>query len=331
MKLRVDKVSVVRFLNGEMSLHERRELETWISESESNRKYFNDIKTIYEASHKELNNIADTDNEWKRLLNRIDSDKKKKISLLSIYSRVAAVLLLPLLGLGLFYHYNGNVKNDIYSNDQLVVVTPLGQKSRLILPDSTVVWLNSASELSYSSFGADGLRKVCLKGEGYFEVTKDAEHPFIVSTKDYDVKVLGTKFNVRSYDTDDVTETALKEGKVAISFSNGSSYELKPGQVAMAGNNGRIKIKNTNTENLICWKNNILRFNNTPVKDMTPMLEHWYGVKIDVKNMDKVADKRFTMTIKTESLKETLQLMKFVTPIKYSVKGDKVEIVFLDI
>ena len=123
----------------------------------------------------------------------------------------------------------------------------------------------------------------------------------------------------------------LEEGKVAISFSDGRRYELTPGQMAMGGNKGKLKIENVKAGNVVCWKNNVLRFNNTPVKEMIPMLETWYGVKIRVDNMNKVGNKRFTMTIKTESLKESLQLMKFVTPLKYSIHGENVEIVFLDL
>jgi len=331
MNLKVDKSSIVRFLNGEMPVAERKELEKWIYESESNLKYFNEVKTIFDAAHNELNKIAQTDKEWRRFVARITSEGKRRINLLKLYQKVAAVLLIPLMGLGLFYYYSTNNDEAGYKDRDLVVVTPAGQKSRLILPDSTLVWLNSGTKLSYSSFGANGIRKVHLEGEGYFEVKKDSEHPFIVSTKDYDVKVLGTKFNVRSYAGDGMTETMLEEGKVAISFSDGRRYELTPGQMAMGGNKGKLKIENVKAGNVVCWKNNVLRFNNTPVKEMIPMLETWYGVKIRVDNMNKVGNKRFTMTIKTESLKESLQLMKFVTPLKYSIHGENVEIVFLDL
>ncbi len=331
MNFNVDRSSIVCFLNGEMPNAERKELEKWIYENEDNLKYFNEIKTIYDAAHGELNNIAQTDREWQRLVDRINFERKKRFNLFKLYRNVAAILLIPLLGLGLFYYYGTKSDSAGYGNMDLVVVTPAGQKSELILPDSTRVWLNSGSRLSYSSFGADGVRKVNLEGEGYFEVKKDSKHPFIVSTKDYNVKVLGTKFNVRSYAGDGMTETLLEEGKVAISFSDGRRYELIPGQMASGGDKGKLKIENVKPENVVCWKNNVLRFNNTPLREMAPMLEHWYGVKINVKNMDKVAGKRFTMTIKTESLKETLQLMKYVIPLKYSINGENVEIVFLDI
>jgi len=331
MGFKVDKSAVIRFLNGEMSLNERRELEAWINENEKNKKYFEDIRSLYEAAHKELNEIAGTDKEWERFTQRVVNDIRKKPDVLQVLIRVAAILLLPVVGLGIFYFYAGNSGDTSYSNKKLTVVAPLGQKSKVILPDSTVVWLNSGSKLSYISYTENSKRKVDLSGEAYFEVTRDEEHPFIVSTKDYKIKVLGTKFNVRSYDYDKATETALEEGKVAITFSNGKNYELIPGQVALASNTANMEIKNADIKSIVCWKNNVLRFSNTPVKEMIPMLEHWYGVHINVKNMKKSGEKCFTMTIKTESLNEALQLIKYVTPIKYSVKGDNVEIEFLNI
>jgi ferric-dicitrate binding protein FerR (iron transport regulator) len=278
-----------------------------------------------------LNNIANTDKEWEKFENRIKAEQKKKTNVLTIYSRIAAILLLPVIGLGVFYFNASKKSSNVQEYEHFTVETPLGQKSKLVLPDSTVVWLNSGSQLTYNSFSKSTERKVNLSGEAYFEVKKDKKHPFIVSTKDYDIKVLGTKFNVKSYKDDNATETVLQEGKVAISFGDGKVFELNPGQVALASNSESINIENTNTQNIVCWKNNVLRFNNTSVKDMVPMLERWYGVHINVKNMNKVADKRYTMTIKTESLNEALQLIRYVTPIKYSVKGDNVEIIFLDI
>ncbi len=330
MNFNVDKVSIIRFLNGEMSLKERKELVKWILEGERNLKYFNDIKAVYEAVHNELNSIAGTNKEWERFLKRIERERRKKTNWLGVITKAAAILLLPVMALGLSFYFNASTLEKGLQAEKLVVITPKGQKSKVILPDSTVVWLNSGTQLSYSNFNKEGSRHVRLEGEGYFEVTKDAEHPFIVSTKDYDVKVLGTKFNVRSYNGDENTQTALAEGKVLLLFTDGRSFYLKPGQVAMASNIGKVKVKRTNTNNIICWKNNVLRFDNTSVKDIVPRLEHWYGVKIYVRNMKKNVDKRYTMTIKTESLKETLQLMKYVTPLKYSINGDKVELEFLD-
>jgi len=306
-------------------------LEAWINENEKNKKYFEDIRSLYDAAHKELNEIAGTDKEWERFTQRVVNDRRKKPDVLQVLIRVAAILLLPVVGLGIFYFYAGNSGDTAYSNEKLTVVAPLGQKSKLILPDSTVVWLNSGSKLSYTIFSENTKREVDLSGEAYFEVTRDKKHPFVVSTKDYEIKVLGTKFNVRSYDYDKATETALEEGKVAITFSNGKKYELIPGQVALASNTANMEIKNADIRSIVCWKNNVLRFSNTPVKEMVPMLERWYGVHINVKNMDKAGEKCFTMTIKTESLNEALQLIKYVTPIKYSVKGDNVEIEFLNI
>jgi ferric-dicitrate binding protein FerR (iron transport regulator) len=327
------KKLIIRFLNGEMSLPERRELEMWINLNDENLQYFHMVKALYDATHKELNKIANTDAEWKRLNERIRKEKKKarKKRLLVTYRNIAAVLLIPLIVAGALYLTGTSKATKVTFNNKITALTPKGEKSKLILPDNTVVWLNSGSKLSYSNFGNNGLRKVELEGEAFFDVAKDKQHPFIVITKDYDVKVLGTKFNVRSYSNENTSETVLEEGSVEITLQSGEKYMLSPGQMAVAGEKTALNISNVSVINKICWKNNILKLNNTPVKDMVPMLERWYGVHIDVTDMSRVADKRFTMTIKTESLQEVLQLMKYVTPIKYSVNGDNVKIEFLDV
>jgi len=326
------KTKIIRFLNGEMTFKERRDLELWINMKDENSQYFHELKALYDATHNELNNLAHTDKEWKRFKERVITENRKNSRrFIKIYQKVAAVLILPLMIAGFLYSSTEHTSADSYLNNKLVIVSPLGEKSQVILPDSTKVWLNSASKLTYSNFGTDGTRTVHLEGEGFFSVTKDSKHPFIVVTKDYKVKVLGTKFNVRSYPDEVVSETILEEGKVTIDFSDGRSYNLKPGQMAVAGKENNFNISEVNAENLICWKNNVLKLNNTKVIDLIPMLERWYGVHIEIPQVSKVADKRFTMTIKTESLHEVLQLMKYVTPLKYSIKGEQVKIEFLDI
>jgi len=327
------KTKIIRFLNGEMTFEERRELELWINLKDENTRYFHSLKSLYEATHNELNSLAQTDKEWGRFKNRIVKERKREsLRFVRIFQKVAAIMILPLLIVAFLYSSKARISTDSsYKSNKLVVVSPLGEKSQIILPDSTKVWLNSDSKLTYSDFGGDGTRTVHLEGEGFFSVTKDREHPFIVVTKDYRVKVLGTRFNVRSYPESSVSETILEEGKVIINFTDGRSYSLKPGQMAIAGDGSSFSISEVNAKNLICWKNNILKINNTSVKDLVPMLERWYGVHIEIPQMSGVADKRFTMTIKTESLHEVLQLMKYVTPLKFSIKGEDVKIEFLDI
>jgi ferric-dicitrate binding protein FerR (iron transport regulator) len=326
------KTKIISFLNGEMTFKERRELELWIDLTDENTQYFHELKSLYNATHNELNNLAQTDKEWKRFKERITKERKmKSLGFIRIFQKAAAVLILPVMVAGFLYSSRTHVTSDTYKNNKLVIVSPLGEKSQVILPDSTKVWLNSASKLTYSNFGADGTRTVHLEGEGFFSVTKDSKHPFIVVTKDYSVKVLGTRFNVRSYPDEVASETILEEGKVTIDFSDGRSYKLNPGQMAVTSDDNHFSIENVNVKTLVCWKENVLKINNTSVKDLVPMLERWYGVHVEIPQMSRVADKRFTMTIKTESLQEVLQLMKYVTPLKYSIKGENVKIEFLDI
>ncbi|NPA37001.1 MAG: FecR family protein [Chlorobi bacterium] len=241
---------------------------------------------------------------------------------------IAAATLIPLIITTIYITEKKNSDRKKFDN-KITAITSPGEKSKIILPDSSIVWLNSDSKLSYSNFGENGARRVSIEGEAFFEVTKNVSLPFIVTTKDYNVKVLGTKFNVRSYNNENESETVLEEGSVLIEMPDGQKFKLSPGQMALKVKEHKLSIKNVSVETKICWKDNILKFNNTPIKDMIPMLERWYGVHIIVPNLTNVSDKRITMTIKTESLHEVLQLIKYVTPIKYSINGDNVKIIFL--
>jgi len=322
---------IIRFLNGEMTSVERKELEVWINLDKKNLRYFKEIKALYQAAHKELNKIAQTDEEWNRFEERIKkANRKAKRNFIRIFEKIAAVLILPLIAGGFFYITRSHAAIDVYKNGKFVVISPAGQKSQIILSDSTHVWLNSGSKLTYTAFNDHSFRKVFLEGEGFFDVAKKHKYPFVVSTKDFDVKVTGTKFNVRSYSEENINETILEEGKVIVNFHNGQKYKLLPGQMISTKKNGKTKISKVNVKDLVCWKNNILKINNTPFKEIVPMLERWYGVHIVIPDMDKFEDKRFTMTIKTESLQEVLKLMKYITPMKYTINGSDVEIDFLD-
>jgi ferric-dicitrate binding protein FerR (iron transport regulator) len=323
------KTSIIRYLNGDASPVEKRMLEKWVASKPENARYFTTVKDLFEASNTKLNQIADTQGEWQRLNKRIESHRSIKQSIWKGIQKVAAVLVLPLLmATLLLVNRNHSLKQYAHQNYEMVV--PAGSKSQLLLPDSSKVWLNGGSVLSYESFGKDGLRMVHLSGEAFFEVRKDTDVPFVVATKDYDVQVVGTRFNVRSYIEDGLTETSLEEGKVIIKLADGRSFDLMPGQQARANESKGIDIRSVDVADQVCWKENVLRFNNTSLNHMLPMLERWYGVKIKVDDLERVGNTRYTLTIKTETIREVLQLMKFITPIHYSVNGEEVEISYLE-
>ena len=237
------------------------------------------------------------------------------------WRNVAAVLLLPIMAVSIYLYTS---KNLIQSSGQVVqYVVADGQKSKVILADGTQVWLNSGSTLSVS-MDRNNRRKVQLVGEAFFDVTKDKREPFLVETKDYSVKVFGTQFNVRAYKDQAESETILKEGSISILTHSNEEIKMAPGQRFFLDKTKKYSISQVNPDIYMSWKYNVLKINNEKLQDLLVRMEHWYGVKIQVDNYDRVKDLKYTLTIKTESLREMLDLMSYVTPLNYKIEGEDV-------
>lgn len=177
---------------------------------------------------------------------------------------------------------DGMIVYKVKSSDQTVtsyntLETSNGEQSKIILPDNSKVYLNAGSSLRYpASFSHLTERKVELSGEAYFEISKDAAHPFIVKTRNQDIKVLGTHFNVNSYSNEHTTKTTLIEGSVLID----NKYQLKPGQLAI-NNNGRLDIMPADTDLELAWKNNDFYFRETAMDHVMRQIERWYDIEVE--------------------------------------------------
>lgn len=256
-------------------------------------------------------------------LSQKNQTNNRLISFTSNWSKVAAILLIPLLLVSLYVAYQGQLFS---TSAQIKYVVPNGQKSHVILADGTIVWVNSGSTLAISTDYSQKVRKVYLTGEAYFDVTKDSKHPFLVETKDYTVKVYGTKFNVRAYDYQKTSETVLKEGVISVLANSGKEVNILPGQRYLIDANKQYSISEVNPEIYMAWKDNVFKINNERLEDLILQMERWYGVEINVENLEHVKGLRYTLTVKTESLKEMLELMSFVTPLTYKIEGEKVNL-----
>lgn len=157
--------------------------------------------------------------------------------------------------------------------------TAIGETYIVTLPDQTKVWLNAASSLTYNpALTVNGIRKVKLTGEGYFEVAKDAVHPFIVESGTQSIEVLGTHFNVNAYQDERAYRTTLLEGSVKISDNNQTEI-LAPGSQA-ANMGGHIKLSNVDTEFAVAWKSNNFVFDRLDIKEIMRMIARWYNVEV---------------------------------------------------
>ena len=251
-----------------------------------------------------------------------------RIQLTNWIVKAAAVLLIPVLLFNLYYFTYRVVDRSAVPMVRYVV--PSGEKSNLILPDGTKVYLNSNSELSFSPDINESYRSVFLEGEAFFDVTKDKTKPFIVKTKNYDVRVYGTKFNLRTNYGTYNNEVILEEGVISLTSIKGHDGEIKmtPGDRFSLKDDNHYSISKVDPKFYSIWKDNVLRISNEPLKDLVVRMERWYGVVINIKDFERVKDIRYTLTIKTESLREMLELMRYVTPFKYNIDGENVTLVY---
>lgn len=258
----------------------------------------------------------DSLNFLKEYLSRKTRQKKRSLW----WSRAAAIFLLPLLMAGMYLYLNLHADG---SPQTIRHIVPAGEKSKVILNDGTSIWINSGSTLSYRP-NSERVREVFLTGEAFFDVVKIPDKPFLVKTRNYTVKVYGTRFNVRTYDDMTGSETVLKEGMITIFLKDEKAVDLKPGQRFFLNGEKKYSVSYVNPDLYLNWKDHILKISNEPLKDLIVRMERWYGVKITVENFERVKQLRYTLTIKTESLREMLELMNYVTPFNYEINGEDV-------
>jgi len=242
-----------------------------------------------------------------------------------LFSRVAAVFFILLLTVGGLY-----ISNSLRRTTGSELIAPRGQKSKAVLEDGTVVWLNSGSSIHYTNKYNRRNREVELTGEAYFEVSKNKKLPFIVKSPYLIIKALGTTFNLMAYPEDETIAITLIEGKVQVSAPGDKTIYLSPDQKAIYyKSNNNLIIEKVDPIFSVSWKDNVLKFDDQPLPEILTHLERWYDVKFYYPE-NVLEDQRFTMTIKTESLREVLELIRISTPIKFKIDIDSVYITLMN-
>jgi len=205
--------------------------------------------------------------------------------------------------------YNGRNTNnaDMYNT----IRTPRGGQYEVVLPDGTRAWLNSASSLRFPTSFSGAKREVTLTGQGYFEVAKSKEHPFIVHTPKTDINVLGTSFDVMAYEDEPETNTTLIEGAVAVGHA-GAEQRLKPGEQAHLDLTSRsMSVRKPDVEEVIAWKNGKFQFGRSDIKAIMRQIARWYDVEIEYKGdlsglrLSGVLSRKGDMTELLDALQET--------------------------
>ena len=231
----------------------------------------------------------DVDQAFERFRKRTGLDQSGRQSYKWYRTWSVAAVAIVLLGLiTVTAYWQGS--RQIQSNfSDIVVEAPLGSKTKLTLPDGSTVWLNAGSKMVYSQgFGVSD-RRLAFQGEGYFEVEKNDEMPFLVQTHDVNVTVVGTKFNFRNYPEDEEAVVELLEGKVALEnqLKEEAVRYLSPNEkMVLHKATGEMDITSAKVKEATLWTENILLFDEDLLPDIVRELERSYHVQIEIENED---------------------------------------------
>lgn len=222
------------------------------------------------------------------------------------------------------YNAGAGNNNEVHYNTLKV---PKGSKPvQLVLADGSLVWLNVASSITYPTAFAGKERKVEIMGEVYFEVAHNEAMPFKVKHNDVEVQVLGTHFNMNTYDDENSLKVTLLEGAVNVDQSGKWSMSIKPGQQAEVFQQEKIKLnKNVDIDEVMAWKNGWFNFNSLQVMDIMRQIEKWYDV--DVNYEGKPGQKHFSGVVSRDNnVSEVLKIME-QAGIKFKIEGKKITVI----
>ena len=322
---------IYKSFSGDLSAEEQNQLENWLSESDANQKEADALKKTWQLSANFSKNLeVNLDAEFAQLQNRIDDEEKgnvkeaivktmpttQKKSWWKPLSVAAAVLLLA----GAFFMFNQNSATV----EMLAMETLEGEMKEVALADGSKVWLNENSKLTYPNAMNGDERRVTLAGEAFFDITKNPSKPFIIDTRDAEVKVLGTSFEVRAMDDEIRTEVVVKTGRVSL----GKKNDLKPIELTAnqkgiynreTGKKLNFDVKNLNS---ISWQNNMLVFDDLPLEKVLVDVENHFGIKVILENQDLLKCK-FESLFPDAKEKEVLKGISSVFKMKLIDSGER--------
>ncbi|WP_200976020.1 FecR family protein [Echinicola sp. 20G] len=223
--------------------------------------------------------------------------------------------------------FNKAIKNELPIAEKMIAkLTPKGTKSSFYLPDGTLVKLNASSRLEFPATFSDTLREVKLIGQGFFEVTRNENAPFVVRTEKMDIQVLGTAFDILSYPNSDRFEVAVASGSVAVDTHHGYSEVLIKHEMTKLDLETGVLIKsNFDPVYHIGWKDGVLSFKDLPFDKVFAQLEVWYGVDIQVAEEIDLR-KKYTGKYNNENLENVLIGMSSIHDFRFEIKGKTVKI-----
>ncbi len=327
---------ITRYFSGEIAEEELRILSSWMNADTKHEALFREyMKTWQLIEEQAIRSAINTDQEWFAMQSKINPatpaiESPKVIALNHVNKtrrsaiftswRAAAAIIVLLVSSFLLYTY--------FSNPSTVIVTARAQNIEQVLPDGSVVSLHAGSEITYPAEFISGVRKVSLKGEAYFKVAHDKTKPFVVSSGDARIEVLGTQFNVNTNSSARSIEVVLTTGKVSVYYKEkpADKVVLLPGEKAEIISGEKRITKSTNADpNYMAWKTGILVFDNETLGQVVTTLQHVYRTPVVLADR-QLSDCRVTATFNGQSLESVMEVLKITLDLQLKENGNSIVI-----
>ena len=322
----IDEEVLVAFLKGELDAAQAAAVEAWYYRSSANRRMLGQVYYILYVSDR-INDAAgiDVERSLRQFKRRMHAGRRISLRRSAVRIAAAAVIAAVLLAGGLT-----TVLLSKRLAQPVTVVTQLGERSQVVLPDGTKVWLNSSSSVEYVAPFFSRQRRVKMEGEAYFEVEHDRRAPFVVSTNGLDIEVLGTRFNIRNDDNEHRVTTVLLEGAVK-AYASGraqASVRLHPAQqLVFDTRTHAMRLTDCpSAERSINWIDGRFCFEHDTFGEIVAELKRYYNV--DIRFMDnRLRDMRFSGNFRVEDgIYHIMSVLQLTYKFNYRIAGNDIEL-----
>ncbi len=313
---------LANYFAKEANNEEINKVKAWLNTDDENKKIFLKLYSIWQLT--QLDRI-DEKAAWKRVKENLPKQKRNIVSLQPMFYKIAASILIIAAIVYSFINHSGN---SIVS-EEFVTVTSYNNLKKINLPDGSVVHLNKNSNFRYPQHFNKNTRDVFIDGEGFFEVVKNTSIPFIVTTTHFNIKVVGTSFNIDSYSSKSTANVIVKTGKVFVSQSSGTIKNhliLVKNEMATLDIEKDSLFKNSSSHNnYLAWKSGILEFDNTMLSEVIESLNKVYDTHITFGN-DALKTCVLTAQFNNRSLKEVIAVLESTYSLKVEWASNRIKL-----
>lgn len=310
-----------KYVNGIYTKEEFENLIAFARKREDDKLFEQNMDKLWSDAESIKDTASQTktyEEDAKKLLNQL-SHSPNRFTLKPLLKYAAAIALL-VLGIWTVYYASGIIMSEELS--YVTVSVDRGKRQKIILPDGTKVILNSNTNLKYPADFKGKIRSVEIDGEGFFDVKRDTDRPFIIHTVKADIQVLGTSFNVKAYNEDEEVAVSVKTGKVQVDIENATLKLLPNEQLILEKATNEYRKHQEDIKKVMLWTDGKLYFNRSSIKSVVLELQRIYDCEIEFAP-DFTQDEYLYGEHENQSLEAVLNSIKHSTNVNYRKEGSK--------